>query len=220
MKKTPIILTIALLAAAVLAPCTAGAWTSVRTGQKNFERAWSAYVFRRPDMAAKYFARAADAFGAGLAEDPPSRTTMFPSNLTMAGMSLYYAGRYQEVAAPMEKVMAKDDRIWEAPLYAALASARLGDAAGTIRLFKLYLESSPTQSILSGVVKRQLDALETGSPSLADVVAAVEQAAFDQFDANINQSIGRTSNAQDECDGIYWWRFNRSPCAERFKFAS
>ncbi|WP_285906585.1 hypothetical protein [Pseudodesulfovibrio pelocollis] len=220
MKKTRIILLIALLVGTLLAPAQATAWTSVRTGQKNFERAWLAYTFRRFDQASQHFAKAADAFGAGLAEDPPSRTTMFASNLTMAGMSLYYAGRHAEVAAPMRKVMDKENRVWEAPLYAALAAARLGDRAATVDLLTRYLKTSPTQPILSAEVRRQLDALDSGAPALAQVADTIEGAAFEQFDNNINLVGSRGGEMRDYCDGNYWWRSNRQPCLERFKYTN
>jgi len=220
MKKQQTILLIALLAAALMAPVPAMAWSSVRTGQKNFERAWLAYTFRRFDQASQYFARAADAFGAGLAETPPSRTTMFASNLTMAGMSLYYAGRYAEVAAPMKRVMDRENRVWEAPLYAALAAARLGDKATAVDLFTRYLKTSPGQPILSAEVSRQLDVLESGAPSLTQVAQDIEQAAFAQFDNNINLISDRRESTSQACDGNYWWRNNRQPCPNNFKYTS
>ncbi|MBU4192637.1 MAG: hypothetical protein KKD85_10010, partial [Proteobacteria bacterium] len=194
------------------------AWTSARTGQKNFERAWSAFMFKRTEPAMDYFVKAADSFGAGLAEEPPSRTTMFPSNLTMAGMSLYYAGRHQEVAAPMEMVMTKDDRVWEAPFFTALACARLGDEAGTIDHLTLFLKTSPAQPILANAVIHQLEALKQGQGSLADTATTLEQAAFDQFDNNITFIGVNASNPQDACDGNYWWRYSRSPCPGRNKY--
>jgi hypothetical protein len=209
---------LAALAAAMLTPAASHAWTSVRTGQKNFERAWSAFMFKRTEPAMEYFAKAADFFGAGLTEEPPSRTTMFASNLTMAGMSLYYAGRHQEVAAPMKKAMDKDDRIWEAPLYTALACARLGDKAGTIDHLTLFLKTSPGQPILAGAVIRQLDSLKQGQGSLADTASVLERAAFEQFDNNITFVGINVSNPQDACDGTYWWRYSRSPCQGRNKF--
>ncbi|MFH1914457.1 MAG: hypothetical protein ABIK45_09320 [Pseudomonadota bacterium] len=220
MKKTQIALLMALLTAALLVPSPATAWVSVRTGQKNFERAWLAYTSRRFDQANQHFVKAADAFGAGLAEDPPSRTAMFASNLTMAGMSLYYAGRYAEVGAPMHKVMDKENRVWEAPLYAALAAARLGDKATTVDLLTRYLKTSPTQPILSAEVRRQLDALDSGAPPLAQVTEAIDGAAFEQFDNNINFVGSRGGEMQEYCDGIYWWRSNKQPCLERFKYTN
>ncbi|MUM78667.1 hypothetical protein GKC30_13585 [Pseudodesulfovibrio sp. F-1] len=220
MKKKQTILLIALLAVALLAPLPAMAWSSVRTGQKNFERAWLAYTFRRFDQASQHFAQAADAFAAGLAETPPSRTTLFASNLTMAGMSLYYAGRYAEVATPMKRVMDREKRVWEAPLYAALAAARLGDKSSTIALLDAYLKTSPGQPILSAEVSRQLDALESGQPPLTQVAQAIEEAAFAQFDGNINRLSDRRESTSQSCDGNYWWRNNRQPCLKRFKYTS
>jgi tetratricopeptide (TPR) repeat protein len=215
MKKILLIILFVLTAVALLSPDESPAWVTVRTGQKNFERAWSAYMFRRTDSAMEYFTKAADAFGAGLLEEPPSRTTMFSSNLTMAGMSLYYAGRYQDAVPPFEKVIDKDDQVWEAPLYAGLCKARMNDRAGAVGFWTAYIKSNPSQSILSGVVVRQLANLETNTGSLDQAADAVEKAVFDQYDNNITLTGPMADNPQNLCSGNYWWRYNKSPCNSR-----
>ena len=212
--KKQIVVFLATALAVVLFASSALAWRSVRTGQKNFERAWSAYLFKQPDKAQGYFVKAADAFAEALAETPPSRTTMFASNLAMAGISLYHAGRYQECIDAMAKAMTKDGRMWEAPLYTALSHARLGEAAKTVESLKAYLKTSPTQAILSEEVNRQLTNLETGSGSLDGAADAVDAAAFDQFSNNETFTGPNASNGNERCDGVYWWRNNKSPCSQ------
>lgn len=205
-----IILTVSLLSS------TAFAWRSVRTGQKNFERAWSALHFQRMDRAMEYFSKAAESFGQALAEQPPSRTTMFASNLTMAGMSLYYAGRYQECVDTMDKATSKDKRIWEGYLYKALSLASMEDKEGTIKALTAYIQSSPGQPILSSTVMKQLTDLETDSGSLAEAIPAIENAAVSQFENNYNLQI--SPNENNQCSGQYWWRYNKAPCAKELPF--
>lgn len=167
MKKTVVIL-VGLILAVVVLLSQAYAWRSVRTGQKNFERAWSAYLYKRAEKANEYFAKSADAFGLALAENPPSRTTMFTSNLTMAGISSYYAGRYDQAIDAMGKAIYKDDTIWEGFFYTALSYARKGDKAKTLEFMERYMRAHPSQPILSGEIRKQMDALkgERSSPRI------------------------------------------------------
>lgn len=200
---------------ATLFATSAFAWRSVRTGQKNFERAWSAYLFRRADNAQKYFTKAADAFGSALAEKPPSRTTMFASNLAMAGISFYHAGRYQDCIDAMDKAKRKERKLWEAYLFAALSHARLGDKAQTIESLKAYINTSPTQPILSSEVNRQLTDLETDSGTVGAAADVLDKAAFEQFENNMKFTGRAASNPNERCNGNYWWRTNRTPCSEK-----
>lgn len=207
-------LTTVLVLAIVMTATSAFAWRSVRTGQKNFERAWSAMHFKRMDQAKKDFTKAADAFGQALAEQPPSRTTMFASNLTMAGISLYYGGRYQECIDAMDKAVRKDKRIWEGYLYKALSLAAMDDKAETAKTLRAYLQSSPGQPILSNEVKRQITNLETDSGTLADARSAIDKAATEQFENNY--TLRRPSSNNDLCSGIFWWRYDNAPCVDKF----
>jgi len=212
MKKSIIILLGTVLAVTMILSA-AYAWRSVRTGQKNFERAWSAYLFERTDKATEYFSKAADAFGLALAENPPSRTSMFASNLTMAGISSYYAGRYDQAIDAMDKAIYKDDTIREAYLYTALSNSRKGDKSKTLEFLTKYIKSHPTQSILSNSVQAQLTDLETDSGPLDAVAPAVEAAAYRQFINNVNFSGDDQGSVNSLCNSPFWWRSNRAPCS-------
>ena len=212
MKKSIIILLGAALAVVLLFP-PAHAWRSVRTGQKNFERAWSAYLFKRQDRADEYFAKAADAFGQALAENPPSRTTMFVSNLTMAGISMYYAGRYDQAIDAMDKAIFKDDSVWEPFVYTALSHARKQGAPETVEFLKRYLKTNPGQPILSAEVQKLLAGLENGSASPDAAAEALENALLQQFINNINFTGRNPSSVDGLCDSPFWWRNNRAPCS-------
>lgn len=215
MKKTTVSLIIACLAVVTLSS-SALAWRSVRTGQKNFERAWRASMSMRQDTAAGYYARAADAFSQALAEVPPSRTTMFSSNLTMAGMSFYYAGRYQECVDTMDKVLTEDRsmNVWEAPLYSALASGELGNKKETVKYLNRLIDYQAYQPILMNVVSRVLPELENGSASLASATEAVGKAALQQFLDNTNTPSVKQENQSTHCSGRFWWRMNKDTCPQ------
>lgn len=213
MKKHLISLTAIVILSAMLAQ-PALAWRSVRTGQKNFERAWSAYHFKRQDKATGYFTDAADGFGKALKEYPPSRTAMFPSNLTMAGISFYYAGQYDQCIDAMGKAVYKDANIWEAYIYAALSHARLGNLDDTVKDLKAYIKSSPTQAMLSNDVKQQITDLETASATLPVAADSLEAALYKQFNYNTNLQKNNISNLNDLCSGSFWWRSNKSPCEQ------
>jgi len=213
MKKISIYLTTAIIMTVLLAP-PAFAWRSVRTGQKNFERAWSAYILKKQDKADKYFTKSAEGFGIALKEYPPSRTAMFPSNLAMAGISFYYAGQYQQCIDTMDKAAYKDDKIWEAYIYTALSYARTDNNDETIKYLKAYIKSAPMQSMLSNEVKKQTTNLETNSGTLTAAADALDAAAFKQFNYNINLQGNNITNFNNQCTGSYWWRNNRSPCEQ------
>ena len=213
MKKTIIILLGAVLAVALFLP-SAHAWRSVRTGQKNFERAWSAYLFKNQDRADQYFAKAADAFAQALAENPPSRTTMFVSNLTQAGMSMYYAGRYDQAIDAMDKAIFKDDSVWEPFIYTALSQARKGDAREAVIFLKRYLKANPNQPFLSDEVQKQIEGVEEKGASIEDAAAALDGVLLQQFINNLNFRGRNPGSVDGLCEGRFWWRYNRAPCAQ------
>lgn len=199
----------------ILFATSAFAWRSLRTGTKNFERAWSSYLFKRPDKATGYFTKAANAFGEALAEQPPSRSTMFPSNLAMAGMSFYHAGRYEESIDAMQKAIAKNRNIWEAPLYTALSHARLGDTTKAVESFNAYFKSGPSQAIISDTISRLMPEIENGSLSLEKAANEIDGATHSQFEQNVNVSGRSTPTDNDRCNGSFWWRYNRAPCFQK-----
>ena len=191
------------------------AWKEVRTGQRNFERAWQAYTSSQPDKANKFFKVAATAYAEALAADPPSRTARYASTLTMAGISFYYAGRHEECIDAMGLAYKKENKVWEANLFIGLSNARLGDKARAVEFLNLYLQSMPSQRILSSSVTQQLKNLETGSGSLSDSVKQIEKVLPLQFINNTTfNNAPRSSNPSFErCGGSFWWRKNKAPCS-------
>lgn len=209
----------AVLTAAALYSADSHAWISARTGQRNFERAWSAFMSKQPDTAMEYFAKSADAYGLALDENPPSRTTTFPSSLTMAGISGYYAGRNGQVLEAMSQALDKDDSIWEAYIYTALAYARMNDKAHAEEFLEKYIKSNPAQPILSSEVQRQRSVLDDGA-AVAGIVPPLESALFDQFHNNVLFVGRKADDPGGMCSGPFWWRNNRQPCDKSFDFQS
>jgi len=214
-----LILIAAVIFAAALYSADSHAWISARTGQRNFERAWSAFMSKQSDTAMEYFAKSADAYGLALDENPPSRTTTFPSNLVMAGIAGYYAGRNDQVLEAMGKALDKDDSIWEGYIYSALAYARMNDKAHAEEFLEKYIKSNPSQSILSSEVLRQISNLDDGAV-VTNVVSPLENALFDQFHNNVVFVGNRSDDPSGMCGGAYWWRNNRQPCDKQFNFRS
>lgn len=212
-RHTKIIL-LFIVASILFAP-PAFAWKSVRVGQKNFERAWERYTMLEPDKANEFFKKSADAFAEALAADPPSKTARFISTLTMAGMSFYFADRYEESIDAMELVQRKEKKIWETNIFIGLAKARLGDETKAVEFLNLYLQSMPSQRVLSNAVTQQLEQLGTKSVTLIDATANIDKALQLQFIENINWNNSRSTNpANERCSGSLWWRKNRAPCSE------
>lgn len=212
MKKQLSIILVVITTITLLASC-AFAWRSIRTGQKNFERAWRAYLSQQPEKAADYYVKAADAFGQALAETPPSRSTMFPSNLAMAGMSLYNAGQYEASINAMEMAAKKDKNLWESYLYAGLSQAQLGNASEAVNGLNAYLDAAPAQAILSAEVEKQITALEAGPTRMDSNIAALEKAMLAQSMRNYTFSKRMPPNSSlEHCSGQYWWRYNKAPC--------
>lgn len=212
LKNRSLICLVTVLACVMLAS-SAFAWQSVRTGKKDFERGWRAYLSKQPQKAAGYFAESADAFGQALAEDPPSRTAMFASNLTMAGMSMYFAGRYEKSVSIMQMVAEDDDSIWESYIMAALSQGRLGHADSMEEGLDAYLDAAPAQSVLSNMVQKQQTALEKGETTPENAVAAIEKSMRKQFVKNYTFSRRSIHEGKEHCSGSFWWRYYKAPCS-------
>lgn len=212
-KKLLAVVFVVVFAVCFSAP--AFAWKNVRIGKWNFEKAWMAYVMLKDDMSTEYFKAAADSFGKALAADPPSRTARFVSNLTMAGISFYMAGRYAECIDAMTMAYRTENSMWEANLYIGLAWARQGNKNKAVTFFKKYLESMPSQRTLSDDVAKQLDEMAQGVTTLNDAASSIAKAAQLQFIRNIslNFSPHSLSPPQEQCSGAYWWRRNNAPCS-------
>ncbi|QGY38774.1 hypothetical protein GM415_01015 [Pseudodesulfovibrio cashew] len=209
-----VLLLVALIATVVLS-LSALAVSPVRSGEKNFERAWKSLMTRNADKAAQYFGTAADAFAEALAGDPPSRTTRFPSNLTKAGMSLYYAGRYKESIDALNRIPEREKDMWEAALYRALSYGRLGDREAMVRWLNIYLDLYPSQPILSSEVQRQLDGLDSGSAAPDAAAAALDDSAIKQFRNNVLVKQKGSLAGPENCNGAFWWRNYRAPCTQK-----
>ncbi len=212
-KHIATILTFAVVFA-LLSP-SAFARSMTRTGQKNFERAWQAYTSRQQEKAALSFKKASTAYAKALAENPPSRVALFASTLTMAGISFYHSGRFKECIKTMTLAFTKNKKIWETNIFIGLSQARLGDKAKTIEFLTRYLQSMPSQRILSDSVTRPIESINADSVTLIDAADQIDKSMILQFINNINLNNSRSSNpAIERCSGNFWWRRNRSPCTE------
>jgi hypothetical protein len=212
-KHTNTLLT--LILAFFLFATPAHAWESVRSGQKSFERAWQAFTSLQQDTATMYFKKAATFYEKALSADPPSRTARFASTLTMAGMSFYYAGQQDACINAMGMASGKNGKIWETYLFTGLSHARQGDKIKTIEFLNHYLDSRPSQRILSNSVSRQIESMETDFTSLNEAVTQIEKAITLQYIDNINHTNSRSSNPSIErCSGPYWWRKYKAPCSQ------
>ncbi|BDQ38633.1 hypothetical protein SYK_29930 [Pseudodesulfovibrio nedwellii] len=212
MHRFTITILTAILLLATVAP--AQAWRSIQNGDKNFERAWRTYTTQQTAKSDGYFVRSADAYSDGLKADPPSRTARFPSTLAKAGISFYYAKRYQECVDTMKVTLTRDKRMWEPALYTALSYARLGDSENTIKTLQTFVTSLSSQRIISDAAVLQVKDLEAGTANLDNVADALDAATQKQFIENISRNnsprdIGLTA---ERCNGAYWWRRNMAPC--------
>ena len=212
MRQTIVILLTAALLISAAVPALA--WRSVRAGDKNFERAWRAYTSKQTDKANRYFTDAADDYGQALKEDPPSRTTRFPTTLIKAGISFYQAKRYLECVDTMKLTHRRNERIWEADLFSALAYARLGDSEKTLKELALFMEALSSQRLITSAVTVQVKGLEDGSISLDSAANTLESVTQQQFVKNvsINNSPQKSTIPNERCTGNYWWRYNATPC--------
>lgn len=211
MNKIALLL-VALIAVLVVT-LSAQAVSPIRSGEKNFERAWKSLMLSSPDKAMGYFATAADAFAEALAQDPPSRNTNFPSNLMKAGMSFYYADRYQESLGAMGRLKGNDSKQWEVNIFSALSYGMLGDKAKMMDALESYAELLPGQAILSQEVEKQFVDLQNGNVTPEDAAIMVEKQLVRQYMTNVNRHSSWTAG-NERCNGAYWWRYNRSPCED------
>lgn len=210
-KHIATVLAIALL---LTAATPAMAWQALRSGDKNFERGWHAMTNNLPVEAKAYFTEAATLFAEAYSEDPPSRSARFPTNRAKAGISYYYAQRYQECLDMMKLTMDKRGKLWEANLYAALAAGQLGDREYSLEQFKAFRETMASQRIISNALSDKLTALEKGEITFEEAITAIDMAVTDQFKYNVKMNLTpRNAGVNNErCSGRYWWRKNDAPC--------
>lgn len=207
--QSSIVLTLIVLLATAL-PASA----DVRTGDRNFDRAWRVYVTKNNEKAVQYFKASAAGYQDALAAEPMERTMNFQSTQIKAGIAFYFAGEYQACVKIMKTALGEKDKIWDAALFMALAQGRLGDQQAMQDSLKLFVDANPSQRYITTEMTRDLPALTGGSLSLADFLDAMDGQTQRQFVENVNRYDKRAGviPATESCDGQYWWRKNSSPC--------
>jgi len=210
MNKFPVIL-IALIVMVLMA-LPSRALSPTRVGEKNFERGWRHLMLSNRDKAVEEFVVGADAFAEALAEEPRSRYTNFPSNLTKAGMTMYFAGRFEESIDAMGEAFAGNRPPWEAPMFMALSYGRLGDEEKTMEWLKKYQGLEYGQRLFSTAVQEQMDNLMRHKATIDAVAEALDAAMIRQFLYN-KQTMGQAyAYGNDSCGGSFWWRYAMKPC--------
>lgn len=213
MTKFPVLI-IALIAIVVMA-LPSQALSPVRLGEKNFERGWLRLVDNSRDAANDHFSTGADAFAEALAQDPRSRSTNFDSNLTKAGMSFYYAGRYDESIKAMAEVYNEKTTLWESAIYPATAYAFLGDKTKTLEWLKVFHNMYSGQHDIANTAVRVIKDLEKGNMDVRQAAATLDKALTMQFIRNVGLKGQNHVFGNEKCSGSYWWRFNRKPCKRK-----
>ncbi|AMK12645.1 hypothetical protein [Pseudodesulfovibrio indicus] len=204
-----IVLALAVLLASAL-PVTA----DVRTGDRNFERAWRVYVTRNTERAMEYFKASAAGYEDALKMDPMERTMNFESTQIKASIAFYFAGQFQACVKTAKTALGDKNKIWDAALFMALAQGRMGDQDAMTDSFKLFLDANPSQRYITTELSKDLPALTGGTMSLADFLDAMDSQVQRQFVDNVMRYNNRAGMipATESCDGQFWWRKNSSPC--------
>jgi tetratricopeptide (TPR) repeat protein len=216
MKKFPILIlafiTVALLALPSLA------LSPNRIGESNFERGWRRLMHDNREEAVEAFAVGAQAYSEALAEQPRARYTNFLSNLAKAGMSFYYAGRFEEAADVLAEVYEPNSKLWESAIYSAMSYAYLGDKAKTIEWLERFHAMYSDAQILSNVAHRQLVGLVSGDVSTDAAADALDKAVFRQSRYNVSNMGQAQAFGSDSCSGAYWWRYAYRPCKNNLRY--
>lgn len=207
--KASIVLVLAVLLAAAL-PANA----DVRTGDRNFNRAWRVYVTKNNAKAVEYFKASAAGYQDALAAEPMERTMNFQSTQIKAGIAFYFAGQYDACVKIMKTALGDKDKVWDAALFMALAQGRLGDQDAMDASFKLFLDANPSQRYITTELSKDQPAMTGGTLSLSDFLDAMDAQTQQQFVVNVNRYDKRSGviPATEGCDGQFWWRKNSSPC--------
>lgn len=212
MKKHIFILSVLLVA---LSAGYAFALNITRTVY-SFERAHRLEVGGLPDKAAPHWAKAAEGFAAFL--DSDDRRAAWASYRVMAGISLCMAGRYEladKAFAPLSKINAQ---VPEAYSYGGLALAMLGKKEAAMDVWSRY-PLGFGQRVVANEITSQLKALQAGG-SLNEAGIKVRNALIRQAKRNVTMPRSQASlSGVEQCDGAFWWRYNRSRC-ERGSFMS
>lgn len=208
----------ATLALVILFSLPSQAASPIRVGEKNFERGWNRLMHNKRDDAVKQFSSGADGFAEALAADPRSRSTNFPSNLTKAGMTFYFTGRYDESIKIMSEVYEEKTQLWESALFTGLAYAFKDDQDMATQWLNKYLKLLPSQAYLSNIIKNQLEELAKGTTTLRAAADTMDKATVEQFKRNVNNRGNTGLFGNDKCSGSYWWRYNFRPCERKHVF--
>lgn len=204
-------LVLCLLCGLLLVAAQAWAAPSLAVGQKNFERARRADRNGQLDAAKDYFTKAADAFSALFAERNAANKDIYGSERTMAGISLFKAGRLEEGAQVLEQALDKDPDNYEAAVYAAMARARLGQTDRALALLERYPVSAGQYQFTASL--RDIEnRLRLGRTGPQDASNELEAAQLAQDNWNIAHSLNLDIPFQDKCGGSYWWRYADAPC--------
>lgn len=215
MRRQLILILSVLAVLAVLGLALPAQADSVFTGNRNFERAWRVYVTRNDPKAEEYFKASAQAYAAALQEDPMERTMKFQSSMVKAGIAMYFAGDYDLCIKTLTTAQGKDDKIWDAALFAALAQGRKGDVKATLAAFDKFLAANSSQRYITTEMSKVLPGVENGTIKLADAIDAIEKETQHQFVDNVNRYDRlNTAPAPEACNGAYWWRKNSAPCQQ------
>lgn len=210
MKKLSIVL-LTLIAVAFWA-LPSQALSPVRIGEKNFERGWLRLSLGNREKAVEYFSVGAQAFAEALDEKPRRRQTSFPSNLIKAGMTFYFAERFEEVVPVMVQADSGYGLPWEVPMFSALASARRGSKADTISWLDAYFGLSAGQRLFSKAAREQRELLVQDKTSVGEAAKVLDAAMIRQFWYNTGTQRQVTARGQDTCGGSFWWRHAFKPC--------
>ena len=203
-----------VFALVVLLATALPAAADVRTGDRNFDRAWRVYVTRNTERALEYFKASAAGYADALKMDPLERTMGFESTQVKASIAFYFAGQYDACVKTAKTALGDKNKIWDAALFMALAQGRMGDQEAMKTSFKLFLDSNPSQRYITTELSKDLPALTGGTMSLADFLDAMDSQVQRQFVDNVTSYNKRPGMipATESCDGQYWWRKNSSPC--------
>lgn len=189
--------------------------TPARKGNKDFERAWRSLMLKDFAKASDYFADGAEDYAEALADKSDSRLIEFGSTQAKAGMSFYFAGRYQEAADTMKALADVEKELWEAPLFAALSHGRLGDREAFVHWLELFRANNPGLAKLNETMRATVIGLTSRTMSLEEATETLEQGVISQYIHNVRIGVTTGTIGKERCEGQYWWRFYDTPCTGR-----
>lgn len=209
MVKKVLWLTLAVVLFAFSGQAMAQPLTAV--GLRNFMRGRIAEMRDAPADAKVYFGRAADAFTGYIAQQDGAGGQVFISDLTMAGMAEYKAGRFAEAAATLARVRKTEPDMHEGWSFGGMAEARLGHREQAVELWEAYPVTAG-QMYVAEAVRTQAAEVRAGKASLDQAATAVEAALHKQDVYNTHMNRNANLPFTDLCSGQFWWRSADMPC--------